>query len=289
MNYRIIADATADLTPMLVEEWDLQVIPMHVELDGVSYVFGPQEQGMTPKEFYTRMRAYPQAHTSQIPVPVYEQYFRAAFERDEDVLYIAFSSALSGTYQAAVLAANNLKAEFPERKVRCVDSRSASLSIAMMACAAAQKRSLRRSLDETADWLEKERNTFACWFTLDDMEHLRRSGRANALTAAFGSVLNIRPVMHIDDEGRLVPVERVKGRRKALRALAEKMRLSYLPGPEDYALIAHGDCEDDAMYLMDAVQELTGLETLYVTPVSPIIGVHTNAGIIALFFRANRR
>ncbi len=289
MNYRIIADATADLTPLLVEEWDLDVIPMHVDMDGVSYAFGPKQNDMTPKEFYTRMRAYPKAGTSQIPVAVYEQYYRAAFERDEDVLNITFSSALSGTYQASLLAAQNLKEEFPDRKVRCVDSKSASLSEAMMVCAAAQKRSQGLTLDETANWLEKERRTFACWFTLEDLEHLRRSGRASALTAAFGSVLNIRPVMHIDDEGRLIPVDRVKGRRRALRALAEKMRETYLPGPEDYALIAHGDCEEDAVYLMDAVQEITGLETLYVTPVSPIIGVHTNAGIIALFFRANRR
>jgi len=288
-DYRIITDATADLSPELMEKLHLDIIPMQLELNGTEYVFGPKGGNITAAEFYAQMRKTPVAKTSQIPVSTYEAHFRSAFEAGEDVLCIAFSSALSGTYQASLLAAENVKEEYPERKVRCVDSRAASLGEGLLVYTAANKKAEGMGLDELADWIEKERDSFAHWFTVDDLQHLRRGGRVGAVAATFGTVLSIKPVMHVDNEGRLIPVEKVKGRKKALRALVEQMEETFLPELNDIVFIGHGDCENDALYVRDLVKEKTGMDQFLIYDIGPVIGAHTNADVVALFFRGKHK
>ena len=200
------------------------------------------------------------------------------------MLYIAFSSGLSGTYQALSLMAAQLQEEFPERKIHVVDSLAASGGQGLLVWYAVQHARAGESIDQVRDWLEENKLHLAHWFTVDDLMFLFRGGRVSRTSAWAGTLLNIKPVMHVDNEGRLVPVEKARGRRKAIKALVDHMEQTAIDPVNQTIFITHGDCVEDVVLLESEIKKRLGCTEFVVNYVDPVIGAHSGPGTLALFF-----
>lgn len=284
MAYRIITDATSDLPAELAAQRGVDVIPMSLELGGRTTVYVPGGGDITPEDFYAALRAKKPAYTSQINPQVYAQSFERHLREGKDVVYLCFSSGISATIQAARLAAQELEEKYPGRAVRCVDSLCASVGEGFLALAAAEARERGMSLDALCAWLEEKRGKVVHWFTVDDLDALHRGGRVSAAAAVMGGALQIKPVLHVDDAGFLVPVEKVRGRRRSLLAMAERMDAAWTPEEGRRVLIGHGDAPEDAAFLAARVREAHPEAEVSLWPIGPVIGAHTGPGVVALFF-----
>ena len=283
-DYVIITDATADIPVEMLEELGIEVIPMDFEMGGRSYRHFPDGRDMDLHEFYDRMRAGQMSTTTQINCTMYNSYFEPVLKEGRDILYICFSSGLSGTYQAAQIAISDLAEKYPKNKVVCVDSRAATLGEGLLVISAVQKRREGTPLDELAHWVENSSFHVCHWFTVDDLNHLRRGGRISAVSAVAGSALGIKPILHVDNAGCLVPVSKVRGRKNALNDLVNRMEKSCVCPKEQVAFIVHGDCLDDANYVADLIKERLHVKDIVINFVGPIIGTHTGPGIVGLIF-----
>ena len=215
---------------------------------------------------------------------------RGLLEAGRDVLYLGFSSGLSGTYEAVSLLCNQLAAEFPERKILSVDTLAASGGEGLLVWHAVQKAREGLSIEELRDWVEQHKLNLAHWFTVDDLMFLWRGGRVSKTSAWAGTLLNIKPVLHVDDEGHLIPMEKVRGRKKSLNALVDHMEKSAIPPVADQMVfITHGDCLEDAEYVADKVRERFGVRDVVINYVDPVIGAHSGPGTMALFYMAESR
>ena len=288
-NYQIITDATADLPAELGAKIDVVTIPMDVDLDGKTYSYTPGAGELTPELFYNSMREGKKASTTQINPLVYEQTFERYLKEGLDVLYICFSSALSATIQVASLCIEQLREKYPERKICYVDSLCASVGEGFFVHAAAQKQKEGMDIDELLHWLEENRLQVCHWFTVDDLEYLRRSGRLSSLVAAIGGTLNIKPVLHVDDIGRLVNVEKVHGRKKSISAMVKHMETAYMTERKGTVFIGHGDCIEDAERMAALVKGILPDTEIQIFPIGPIIGAHCGPGVLALFFWGKER
>lgn len=288
-NYQIITDATADLTAELLAQTGVEVIPMELELDGESYTYGPNTGTITAVEFYQQLQLGKWASTSQINPLVYQNCFEKHLKAGKDILYICFSSGLSGTIQAAKLAANELEQAYPDRKLHCVDSLCASVGEGFLVYEAAAKQKAGSSLEELVQWLGQEKLHVCHWFTVEDLEHLRKGGRISAATAMVGTALQIKPVMHMDNHGHLTNVAKARGRKKSLMAMAERLTATWTPQQGNTVMIGHGGCPQDATYLADLVQTAHPEAEIMVMDIGPIIGAHTGPGVVALFFWGTER
>ena len=213
----------------------------------------------------------------------------AALQAGKDVLVLAFSSGLSTTYQSAVIASQDLKEKYPQRSIRVVDTRSASLGQGLLVWYACQKRDEGMTLDQLADWVEETKYRLCHWFTVDDLMYLKRGGRVSAATAIVGTMLGIKPVLHMDDEGHLINVGKVRGRKASIEALAEKLGQLGLPGQNKKVFICHGDCLEDAKQLEAIVKEQYGVEEAFIGYTGAVIGSHSGPGTLALFFLGEKR
>lgn len=242
-------------------------------------------------EFYNRMRNGSMPTTSQVNPEQARKAFTACLEQGRDVLYIAFSSGLSGTYNSGKLAAEELKEEgrFPERKLVVLDSLSASLGEGLLVHKAVQMKESGSSLEEVADWVEKHKLELCHNFTVDDLFHLHRGGRVSKATAILGTMINIKPILHVDDEGHLIAIGKVRGRKKSLTALVDRMGEQIQGFENPVVFISHGDCLEDAKYVEKLVRERFGVENFIINHVGPTIGAHSGPGTIALFFMGNPR
>ena len=214
---------------------------------------------------------------------------RGLLEQGRDVLYLGFSSGLSGTYEAVELLVKQLAAEFPERKLRSVDTLAASGGEGLLVWHAVQRARGGASIDEVRDWVEQHKLNLAHWFTVDDLNHLKRGGRVSAAAALFGTMLSIKPVLHVDDTGHLVPVSKTRGRKASLLALVDRMAESAVDPAGQTIFISHGDCEADAEFVADEVRRRFGVQDIYINYVGPVIGNHSGPGTLALFFLGSRR
>lgn len=283
-DYQIVTDATADLSPELLEATRAAVISMNLDIDGAPYVYGPEGGTISPAQFYAALREGKTATTSQINPTDYEAYFERFLSRGVDVLYIAFSSGLSGSYQGSLIAAESLKEKYPDRKVLCVDSLCASVGEGFLVYAAALRQQAGDDIDTLYNWLNDNLLKVAHWFTVDDLGHLRRGGRISSTTAVLGSMLQIKPVLHVDNEGHLVNVSKARGRKRSLEALADKLDETWVPEMGSYVMIGHGDSQADADFLASLIKQRHATAQLSVMPIGPIIGAHSGPGTIALFF-----
>ena len=288
-QYQIITDSTTDLSPALVEKMKVAVIPMTFTMDGKSYLNTPDEREMTSKDFYDRVRAGSMPTTSQVNGEALREFVEPYLKSGTDVLYLAFSSGLSGTYNAARLVFEELREEYPDRSVRVVDTLGASMGEGLMVYLACRERDKGLSLDEVAKWVEDNRLKLAHWFTVDDLHHLKRGGRVSGAAAFFGTMLAIKPVLHVDDEGHLIPMEKVRGRRASLDALVEHMAKTGVDNAHQTVFISHGDCEADVNYVADKIRARFGTKEIYTNPIGPVIGAHSGPGTVALFFLASTR
>ncbi len=288
-NYKIVTDSTSDLSVQLIDELELHVIPMLFTVDGKDYLNTPDERELSSHDFYNLLRAGKTSTTTQINSEIFKDEVRPYLEQDLDVLYLGFSSGLSSTFNSVRIATAELKEEFPERKLVVVDTLAASLGEGLLVYHAAMRKKEGLSLDETAAWVEENKLHLAHWFTVDDLNHLKRGGRVSGAAAFVGTMLNIKPVLHVDDEGHLIPVDKVRGRRKSLEELVAHMEKTAIKPSEQTVFISHGDALDDAKYVEKLVRERLGVQTVYINPIGPVIGTHSGPGTIALFFLAQKR
>ena len=222
-TYQIVTDSTADLTPELIRQLDVQVIPLCYMMGGRTYHNIPGGGEMTDREFYAKLRGGAMSTTTQINSEEFLRVFTPLLEAGQDVLYIAFSSGLSGTCQSAQLAREELQKRFPQRKMVVFDSLCASMGEGLLVYYAAKLRQEGKSLEEVLAWLQENVLRLCHWFTVDDLNHLKRGGRVSTATALVGTMLGIKPVRHVDTEGHLIPVSKVRGRKQSLDALVKRM------------------------------------------------------------------
>ena len=290
MDFEIVTDSSCNLKEEMIDEFGLHVLPLTFMVDGEqrqSYLKG---QVTDLQQFYTMMREGKVITTSLPNLADSEALLRGLLEAGRDVLYLGFSSGLSGTYEAVSLLCTQLAAEFPERKILSVDTLAASGGEGLLVWHAVQKAREGLSIEELRDWVEQHRLNLAHWFTVDDLMFLWRGGRVSKTSAWAGTLLNIKPVLHVDDEGHLIPMEKVRGRKKSLNALVDHMEKSAIPPVADQMVfITHGDCLEDAEYVADKVRERFGVRDVVINYVDPVIGAHSGPGTMALFYMAESR
>ena len=288
-DYKIITDSTCDLTPKLVEELDVEVIPMEFVFGDEVYHNYPDAREMSSKEFYRRLRAGEMSKTNQINTATFLATFEPYLQQGLDILYIGFPASLSGTHQRALEAIDELKKKYPERRVVAVDSLAVSMGEGLLVYYAAMKKKAGATLDQAADWVSLNRYSLSQYFTVDDLNHLKRGGRLSAAAALFGSMLGIKPVIRIDDEGRLVPAMKVRGRRQSLDALVKHMGKTAQLENAKTVFISHGDAQEDAEYVAEQVRTKFPGSKVYLNTIGPVIGAHSGPGTIALFFMAENK
>ncbi len=284
----IITDSCSDLSLDYVKKRDLPIVSFTYNFMGKD-LKDDLGQTLSYSEFYNAVRQGEMATTSQVNSQTYVDFFRSFLEQGKSIIYLCFSSALSGSYNSALLAREMLLEEYPEAVISIIDSKSASMGQGLLVHHALDLRDKGWDHQQIVQWVENNKLRIAHWFTVDDLEHLKRGGRLSSTAAFVGSILNIKPVLHVDNKGRLVPVAKVKGRKKAIKALFEKMVETAINPAEQTVFISHGDSIDDANYLADMIREQLGVKEIIINPIGPVIGAHAGPGTIALFFLASHR
>ena len=281
MAYKILTDSTVDISKKMADDLSLDILPLLFTIEGAEYKdnFGAD---MDPHVFYEKVRAGLMPKTTLINTDRFLTHFRSYLEHGIDILYIAFSSALSGTCQCAMQAAQQLAEEFPDRKVNVVDSLCASMGEGLLVHQACVLRDGGMGLDELTAWLEANKLRLVHWFTVDDINHLRRGGRVSAAQAFLGTLMKIKPVMHVDDEGRLIPVEKAIGRKKSLSSIVDKLVERY-DGTIKTIFISHGDVLEEAESVAKMIQEKIADADIHIHTVGPVVGAHSGPGTMAIF------
>lgn len=291
-NFEIVTDSCCNLTEEMIETFELHVLPLTFMADGEDTVYQSYLKGEKTdlSQFYTMMRQGKVFRTSLPNLADTEQLFRSLLDAGKDVLYIGFSSGLSGTYEATSLLIAQLQAEYSDRTILSVDSLAASGGEGLLVWYAVQHAEAGESITEVRTWLENNKLKLAHWFTVDDLMFLWRGGRVSKTSAWAGTLLNIKPVLHVDDEGHLIPMEKVRGRKKSLIALLDHMeKTGDAPVSDQMIFITHGDCYDEAEWLADKIRERFGVKDIVINYVDPVIGAHSGPGTMALFFLASSR
>ncbi len=288
-NYVILTDSSADLTDALYKENDIVVLPLTFILDGQPYLNKPDESTMLFSDFYAHLRNGKNVTTSAINVETFRQTFLPFLDEGKDILYLGFSSGLSGTFSASHIAAQELQEEYPQRKIICVDTLCASLGQGMLVYLTAKKRLAGATIEEAASYAESAKAQLCHWFTVNDLFFLKRGGRISTATALFGSALGIKPVLHVDDDGHLISVSKARGRKKAIAELLAHMKATAINPSEQIPFISHGDCIDDANELAEAIRKEFGVKEVIINYVGPVIGAHSGPGTLALFFLGSKR
>lgn len=288
-DYILITDSCADLPLRLYEELDVRVIPLSFLLEGKTYQNRPDESSMKFSEVYAKLRNGANITTSAVNVEEFKEAFLPYLQEGKDILYMSFSSGLSGTHNAGRIAAEELMEEFPGRTIRIVDTLGAALGQGLHVYITAKKRLEGASLEEAAAFAEDIKLRVVHWFTVDDLFFLKRGGRLSSATALVGSALGIKPVLHVDNEGHLIKVSTVRGRKNSLKALADKMAETAIDPLDQTIFIGHGDCLEDAQYLAQLIKEGCGFKEVIIDYVGPVIGAHSGPGTIALFYIGKER
>ena len=290
MSFNIVTDSCCNLTAEDVVAFDLTILPLTYYVDGVSYVNDPLNPAVNLAAFYGDMREGKVVSTSLPKLGDSQEKLTKLLDAGNDILYLGFSSALSGTFEATRTLMESLKADYPERTLVAIDTLAAAGGQGIIVWAAAKMRQEGKSLEDVAEWVNNNLLRISHWFTVDDLTYLFRGGRLSKTSAWAGTLLNIKPVLHVDQEGRLVPIEKVRGRKKSLMACVNMMeKLGYNADSELPIIINHGDCREDAEFVREEIEKRYGEHHFIISELDPVIGAHTGPGIIALFFEANER
>lgn len=288
-DFVIMTDSCCDMTAQTAKDLGLVVLPLSLQMGDNVYRNWLDGRDIGFEDFYARIRAGETAITSAVNVGDFEVEMRKVLDDGKDILCINFSSALSTTYQSAVIAADELRQEYPEAKICVVDSLCASLGQGLLLYLCVQEKRKGRSIGEVRAYAEATKGSICHWFTVDDLNHLKRGGRISGATALFGTMLSIKPVMHVDDEGRLVPVSKARGRKASLLALVDRMAETAVDPASGPVFISHGDCEGDALFVAGEITRRFGNKDIYINYVGPVIGNHSGPGTMALFFVGTKR
>lgn len=287
-EYMIMTDASADIPAEILEKRQVSVIPMMFELSGENRTH-KNSGNWDSKEFYDRLRQGGSGSTSQITPTVYTEYFEPFLKEGRDILYLSLSGGLSSTWQSASLAASNLMEEYPDRKIFCVDSIAATGGQGLLAIYALQNQEKGMTLEENAKWLEENRNHICHWFTVDDLDFLKRGGRISPTIAWIGGKLKIKPVLRIADDGTLSIMEKVRGAKAARNCITGKYISSGFDSDHPYVVICHGDAEEQAEKAKAEILSAVPEAKIIMMPMSPIIGIHTGPGVQAVIYYGNNR
>ena len=286
-EYIIFTDSCCDIKPELLQQWGVPYANMTFSFDGEGKEYINTD--ITNKEFYDRMRQGACAKTAAINADTFARAFTPILEEGKDILYVAFSSGLSTTVNSAHMAVEDLKDQYPNRKIVIVDTLAASAGGGLMVYMAVAKKNEGASLEENAAYIESLTPQHCIWFTVDDLEYLKRGGRVSPLVAFAGGVLGIKPVLQMDSEGHLIKVSTTRGRKKAIEALADKYaELSY-EEKNTPVFISHAECEEDAKLLADLLLQRYGVEVTLITEIGPVIGSHAGPSTLAIFFIGKHR
>lgn len=288
MNTVIFTDSTCDLPLSYIQDNNIKFLGLTVLLQGKEMT-DDLGQTLLYKDFYTMLRNGEVATTSQINSYSFIEAFRKHIEKGEDILYLGFSSALSGTYNSAYLARQEILQEYPEADITVIDTLAASSGQGLLIHYACQMLKAGKSKKEIAQWVEENKLKVAHIFTVDDLDHLKRGGRISSTAAFVGSLLNIKPLLYVNDLGELKPYGKERGRKKAIRAMADELK-KHIQSPEEQTIfISHGDCLEDATKLANMIQESVSIKDIIISSVGTTVGSHSGPGTLALFFLSDTR
>ncbi len=287
MEYQIITDSCCDLTEQQMEDWQVLSVDLMVTCNGKTRPSFRDEASL--KAFYADLRGGATATTAAVNPQMWRQVMEPVLKEGRDVLVLAFSSGLSGTCQAAEMAARELAEAYPRRKIRVVDTLCAALGQGLLVYYACRKRDEGLSLEALADWAEETKHHLCHWVTVDDLSHLKRGGRISAATAMVGTMLNVKPIIHMDAEGKLINVGKVRGRRAAMEFLARKLEELGAGFDNETVFLVHGDSPEDAETLARLLKDRCGVRQVVTGCLGPVIGAHTGPGVLAVFFLGKHR
>lgn len=285
-DFIIVTDSSADLTKEMSEELGLYTVQLDVIVEDEEPT--PNDQ-VDIKEIYAKLRAKKGASTSAVSIDTFLNAFEAVIAQDKDVLYLGFSSGLSGTFNAGSVAIRELSEKYPDRKLYAIDTLCASMGQGLLVYLASMKKKAGADIDTVKQYVEEQIPHLCHWFTVDDLFFLKRGGRVSAATAVVGTMLNIKPVMHVDNAGKLINVIKARGRKAAVDTLFEKMKATLLPNVNETVFISHGDCIEDAEYLANRIKNELNISDVKINYVGAVIGSHSGPGTLALFFLGSER
>ena len=288
-DYIIMTDSSCDLPAALADQMELTVLPLYVDVDGQKYTNYLDEREISFSDIYAKLRTKCPAKTSAVNMNDFMGPMEDLLKAGKDILYIGFSSGLSGTYNAGAMAAKELSERYPDRKLYTVDSLCASLGQGLLIYHAWQEKQKGRSIEEVRDFVEENKLHLCHWFTIDDLMFLKRGGRISGATAVVGSMLGIKPVMHVDNEGHLIKVSTARGRKASIKALADEAGKRGIDLEHQTIFISHGDCIEEANFLADNMRNRFHVKDVVINYVGPVIGAHSGPGTIALFFLGTER
>lgn len=286
-NYVIYTDSACDIKPALLAEWGVPYKSLTFRFDDSEKEYSNNDMG--PADFYAKMRAGGIAKTAAVNVDSFAASFEDILKEGNDILYLGFSSGLSTTYNSARLAAEQLRDKYPERKIITIDTLAASAGEGMAVYLAVKKQQEGATIEENAEYIKSIIPNLAHWFTVDDLVYLKRGGRVSPTAAFFGNMLGIKPVLHVDSEGHLTPVVKVRGRKTSVTTMADKYTETAIDPAKGPIFISHGDCMKDVEELAALIKSRHGADVEIITDVGPVIGAHAGPGVLALFFLAKER
>lgn len=287
-KYKITTDSTSDLPFSYLKENDIGLLPMSFQIDGQEFE-GDKEFDV--KAFYNKMREGSMSTTAQVTPQVATEKFKKILDEGYDILHIAFTSGMSGSYNSSRLAAIELQEEYPDSKIIVIDSLCASLGEGLLVYKAVNLKNQGYTIEEVRDWIEDNKLNLCHYVTVDDLNHLYRGGRVSKATAIVGSIIGVKPIIHVNNEGKLIPIGKARGRKQSLNTLVNYMK-KLTEGYEDkndIIFISHGDCEEDAKYLADKIQKELGYDKFLFNYIGPTVGTHSGPNTIALFFMGKER
>lgn len=285
-EYAITVNSTVDLPKEWLAERNVTVIPLRYTIDGETYT---DMEGLTAKEFFDKLREGKTATTSQINPEEAREYFEPFLKEGRDILHLGFSSGLSGTLNSMRIAAEGLKEDYPEAKIYVIDTLCACMGEGLLLYYVLKQKKAGKTIDEAAKWAEENKLHICHNVTVDDLHHLHRGGRVSKTAAVLGTMVQIKPIIHMDNEGRLQVIGKERGRKKALNKIVS-MAAEQIPGWEnDMAMITHGDCIEDAEYVAKQVREKLGIQEVLINNIGTVIGSHTGPGVVSVFVMGNAR
>lgn len=288
MKTILFTDSCCDLPISFVKENNIQVMPIIVNVNGEDI---PDDLGrsISHKDFYSLIRNGKLPTTSQVNVDTFERNFRKYVSEGYSIIYIGFSSALSGCVNSARLAKEIIDEEMKDADITIVDTKSASMGLGLLVYYAANMLKEGKNKEDIVNWLEDNKLKVNHWFTVDDLNHLKRGGRVSSTVAIVGTMLSIKPIMHVDNEGRLIPISKVKGRKKSIKALCDKLKEKIVDSENQTIFISHGDCIEEAESLKELILSEIKVKEIIINNIGPAVGSHSGPGTLALFFIGNSR
>lgn len=288
-EYEIFTDATSDLPPEVIDSLGIKVIPMDFEMDGEIYSHYPDERELDSKSFYKMAEEGVTITTTQITPVRFIEYFTPILKEGKDILYICFSSGLSGTYGSSEIAILNLKEDYPDRKIMSIDSLCASSGEGLLVYLAAKEKENGKTIEELYDWVERNRLNICHWYKVDDLFYLKRGGRISSVAATFGTALNIKPLLNMDNDGKLQLIEKLRGTKTCEHHMINKLKDNYLPDKYNTIIISHADCEHEAVLLEQMLKKEFEVDEIIHSKIGPIIGAHSGKGTLLINFYGKQR